>query len=224
MTRMYAAANTNGFIAIHPNGTGAMQAWNGGACCPPNAAVTTDDVGFSAAILDEVSARICVNRRRVYATGFSNGAFMAYRLACELSNRIAAIVPVAGVLGVGACNPSRAVPVGHFHGMLDTYVPYDGSPSVVGASFSSVPGTINAFGVLNGCSGAPQAFLTSGDTTCYRYANGCTSNAEVRICQSSSASHTWPGADPNEMPGETTTQALDATAAMWQFFSLYQLP
>ena len=149
---------------------------------------------------------------------------MAYRLACELSNRIAAIVPVAGVLGVAACNPSRPVPVGHFHGMLDAYVPYDGSPSVVGATFSSVDATINVFGVRNGCSGAPLLFATSGDTECYRYANGCVGNAEVRICRSSTAEHSWPGADPNEMPGETTTQAVNATDAMWSFFSMFELP
>ncbi len=225
MTGMDLAADDNGFIAIHPNGTNAMQAWNAGACCPPNAAVTADDVGFTAAILDDVSARICVNRRKVYATGFSNGAFMAYRLACELANRITAIAPVAGVLGVPTCNPVRAVPVGHFHGMLDTYVPFGEMmevASVLGVTFRTVPATLDIFRVRNGCSGAPTIFFTSGTTDCFQFANGCTSGADVRLCRSPNASHSWPGVPP--IPGETATQDINATAAMWLFFNTYELP
>lgn len=224
MTRMNAAADANGFIAIHPDGTGPTKAWNAGACCPPNNPVTVDDVAFTTAMIDEVSSRICVNRKRVYATGFSNGAFMAYRLACELSNRIAAIVPVAGVIGVASCSPARPVPVGHLHGMRDTYVPYDGSPSVVGATFASVPFSVQSWATINGCSGAPVVTFTNGDTTCYQYGGGCTSGADVAACLSADAGHSWPGALPAEAPGEVTTQSIDATTAMWQFMSRYALP
>jgi len=97
-----------------------------------------DDVAFTSDMIDRISAEYCVNPSRIYATGMSNGAFMSYRLACELSNRIAAIGPVAGVSVADPCLPSRPVPVISFNGTGDLLVWYDGG------IYESVPGPLPA--------------------------------------------------------------------------------
>ena len=76
-----------------------------------------DDVGFINALLDEIASEYCIDPKRVFATGMSNGGFMSHRLGCELATRFAAIAPVAGVLGipVESCTPPRAVPIIVFH-------------------------------------------------------------------------------------------------------------
>ncbi len=71
----------------------------------------SDDVGFVAKLLDDLATVVNVDPNRVYATGMSNGAMMCYRLASELSDRIAAIAPVAGTMATETCHPLRPVPV-----------------------------------------------------------------------------------------------------------------
>src|SRR5262249_57738455 len=111
---------------------------NAGAGCGEGGMNMVDDVGFVGAILDKLQADVCVDTGRIYATGMSNGGFLSHRLACELSNRIAAVAPVAGVLGVPTCTPARPISVMHFHGTSDQLVPYNGNPQM---GFLSVPDT-----------------------------------------------------------------------------------
>src|SRR5690606_37396672 len=85
-----------------------------------------DDVKFIACLLDDVAAMVNIDEKRVFAAGMSNGGMMCYRLAAELSDRIAAIAPVAGAMGIENVRPSRHVPVIHFHGAEDKIVPLNG--------------------------------------------------------------------------------------------------
>src|SRR5262249_2956371 len=114
LSQMSAKADAAGFIAIHPEGT--QNSWNAGACCGVAAQTGVDDVAFTKAILDEAASKLCVDAKRVFVTGMSNGGFMSNRLGCELADRVAAIAPVAGVVGITTCTPSRPMPVIHFHG------------------------------------------------------------------------------------------------------------
>jgi polyhydroxybutyrate depolymerase len=75
-------------------------------------------------LLDDLARVVKVDQKRVYACGMSNGAMMCYRLAAELSERIAAITPVAGTIAIEVSKPKRPVPVLHFHGTRDTFVPF----------------------------------------------------------------------------------------------------
>src|SRR5437763_11962372 len=104
-------ADEAGFIVVYPNGTGshASLTWNGGNCCGPAMQNNIDDVSFIRTMLDELSRTLPVDPDRVFATGMSNGAVMADRLASELADRFAAIAPVAGPMGTEACTPSRPV-------------------------------------------------------------------------------------------------------------------
>jgi polyhydroxybutyrate depolymerase len=131
LSRMNAAADAAGFVVIYPEGVGVMRwhSFNAGACCAVALERHEDDVGFAMAVVDDVGKLLRVDSAHVFATGMSNGAMMAYRLACERPDRIAAIAPVAGVLVFRGCNPARPVPVLHFHGTADRFVPYDGRPA-----------------------------------------------------------------------------------------------
>ena len=85
-----------------------------------------DDLGFTAALIDSLSAEYSINQDRIYSTGMSNGGFMSYHLACELSERIAAIASVTGTMNVNqpaTCSPGHPMPVMEIHGTADATVP-----------------------------------------------------------------------------------------------------
>jgi polyhydroxybutyrate depolymerase len=214
---MSAKADKEGFIAVYPQGLDAS--WNAGACCGQSASSGVDDVGFVSDLLDALEARLCVNTKRVFATGMSNGGFLSHRLGCELSTRIAAIAPVAGVLGVATCNPSRPVPIVHFHGTADTLVPYEGSPTL---GFPPVEDTFAKWGARDGCTGTPVETYRKGDAHCSKYPS-CAGSAEVTLCTIDGGGHTWPGGAPVPSLGKTSYD-LSATDAMWAFFELHPMP
>lgn len=219
LTHMNEKADKAGFIAVHPEGTGASRSWNAGACCGQAASAGVDDVAFVAKILDELEAKLCVDTHRVFATGMSNGGFLSHRLACELSSRIAAVAPVAGVLGVPACNPSRPMSVFQFHGTLDPLVAYDGNP---GLGFPSVAQTLSGWAGRSGCTTTPRETSKKGDVTCVTY-DDCKAGAEVSLCTVNGGGHTWPGGTPVPSLGYTTKDIV-ATDAMWDFFMKHPLP
>lgn len=145
-----AKADTAGFIAVYPNGTGRRSSyfWNAGNCCGEAAQNNADDVAFIRAAIDDLATTYRIDTRRVFATGMSNGAMMAYRLASELSDRIAAIAPVAGTMACNDCHTTRPVPVLHIHGTEDEYGPLGGGKgpkSISGVPHRSVADTIAAW-------------------------------------------------------------------------------
>ena len=212
-------ANAAGFIAVQPEGVGISQSWNAGACCGEAASSAIDDVGFVGKIIDELESKLCVDTHRVFATGMSNGGFLSHRLACELSNRIAAVAPVAGVLGIPTCNPTRPMSVFQFHGTLDGLVPYGGNAAT---GFPSVAQTLSGWAGRSGCSLTPRETSKKGTVTCQTY-DGCKDGAEVNLCTVSGGGHTWPGGTPVPALGFTTNDIV-ATDAMWDFFLRHPLP
>jgi polyhydroxybutyrate depolymerase len=219
LTHMNDKADSATFISVHPEGTGSSPSWNAGACCGDAAANAVDDVGFVNKLIDELESKLCVDAHRVFATGMSNGGFLSHRLACEMSTRIAAVAPVAGLLAIPTCNPTRPMSVFQFHGTLDPLVPYDGNPSM---GFPSVLQTMSGWATRTGCSTTPRETSKKGDVTCTTY-DGCTGGAEVSLCTVTGGGHTWPGGLPVPSLGYTTTN-ISATDAMWDFFMKHPLP
>ena len=218
MTRLPEKSDAEGFISVTPDGTGSPRGWNAGACCGTPASSGLDDVGFVDALLDQLEARLCVDTRRVFSTGFSNGGFLSHRLACEMSDRIAAIAPVAGMIGVASCNPTRPVPVMHFHGTSDNIVPYNGGGFT---SYPSAPETDAGWAMRNGCDTATTESFANGDSRCVTH-TGCDGGSEVTLCTITGGGHTWPGGA--YFPGGHITMDLSATDAMWTFFVAHPLP
>jgi polyhydroxybutyrate depolymerase len=210
LTGMSELADERGVLVVYPNGAGELPAWNGGDCCAFGADAQ-DDVGFVSALIDTISEQACVDVTRVYATGYSNGGFLSHRLACELSDRIAAIATVAGVLGVPpeTCTPEREVPVLMFHGDADMTVPYAGGspmgwellyPDQTPPVFRSAAETAEFWRAHDNCAETTTTTFMMGDTTCVRY-DGCQNGSEVTLCTITGGGHTWPGGDSNAFLG-----------------------
>jgi polyhydroxybutyrate depolymerase len=218
-SKMIEKSDKEGFIVLHPQGTGLLKGWNAGACCGDAQTKKVDDVGFTKAMLDEAEKRFCIDTKRVYSAGMSNGGFMSYRLACEMSDRIAAIAPVAGLSTVAPCTPGRPVPVMHFHGTADNVVPYNGGGL---AGYPKAADSIAAWAAINQCTGAPVETFNKGDARCVTHKT-CAGGAEVTFCTLTGGGHTWPGGTPVPILG-TTNKDISATDAMWDFFKAHPLP
>ncbi|MEA1924864.1 MAG: PHB depolymerase family esterase [Candidatus Altiarchaeota archaeon] len=213
--RLNDKSDEEGFIVVYPEGTGKIVkgevfgSWNAGRCCPPAADNNVDDVGFIRKMIEKLDEDFSIDEGRVYATGMSNGALMSYKLACELSDKIAAIAPSGGHDSFDECNPSRPVPVMHFHGTEDPCAFYEGGecggcmseflskmglPVKTGKLWdcTSVPNYINQWKQINGCSDKTEITFQNRNATCVTYQE-CQDNAEVTLCTIEGMGHTWPG-------------------------------
>ncbi|MBT8469656.1 MAG: hypothetical protein KJN97_13005 [Deltaproteobacteria bacterium] len=220
-SNMDVTADAEGFVVAYPNGLD--QSWNAGLCCGRSATLGVDDVGFTRAVIEDISARGCVDPSRVYATGMSNGGFFSHRLACEAADIIAAVAPVASVLALdpATCTPARPIPIIHLHGTGDPLVPYDGGGL---AGSQSVEDSTAGWIERNGCTGEPTVTFQNGSATC-ETADGCDGDASVTLCTIEGAGHCWPG-QPCRVLGDLgeSTADIDANEAMWGLFSTVQLP
>lgn len=205
LSHAIAKSDIEGFVVIHPEAWGSPTSWNaGGGCCDPAAANNIDDSGFIRALLDEAEARLCVDPARVFVTGLSNGGYLAHRVACELTDRVAAIGAVAGLLQLPTCAPTRPMPVFLVHGTADTLVPYDWADE-----------TVDYWRVKNGCTTQATTFQ-HGAATCVTH-GGCTGGADVVLCTIAGGGHQWPGGEEVPFLG-TKSDDLIATDAQWSFF------
>ncbi|MCS6797613.1 MAG: polyhydroxybutyrate depolymerase [Myxococcota bacterium] len=225
-------ADREGFVAVFPDGTGAIRTWNGGVCCGSAVRENVDDVGFLVALVEHLGETLCLDRRRVYATGISNGGFLAHRVGCEASHRFVAIAAVAGPEGSPRCEPTRPVGVLHIHGTRDAHAPWDGGEGCgrAGIVFPSVPDTMERWRRRNGCSVATRRVLEQGNGRCDAY-EGCAPGGATVLCAVVDGGHSWPGGDPpparsdercpDDGPHSTT---FDATAVIWSFFRDQSMP
>lgn len=228
-TNLRNTAERHGFLLLRPEGFDLrglnLRTFNAGACCGPAAQRNVDHVGAIRAMLDAVERSYSVDPRRVYATGHSNGGMMAYRLAVELSNRIAAIAPNAAMLVLDhPRQPSHPVAVFHMHGLADRCAPFEGgrSAGIDPSIRPPVRASIDFFVHANGCGTAPRVTYDHGDAHCVTY-GGCRANADVVLCTIAGGGHAWPGGTRYALRtrhncGGEMTNDLDANEAMWTFF------
>jgi polyhydroxybutyrate depolymerase len=219
-THFAATADTRGMIVASPSGIG--NSFNAGDCCGTAVTETVDDVAFTKAMIAAIDAEYCVDPKRVFATGFSNGGFLSYFLACELADQIAAVAPVSGGLRVdaAACKPKRPVPLLHIHGTNDAVVPYNGGGF---GNAKPVTESVDAFRTKNGCAaGAGKVVYTKGDVSCTKW-DGCAANADVELCTVTGGGHQWPGGDAF-VYGPTKSDNIIASEAIADFFEAHAMP
>jgi polyhydroxybutyrate depolymerase len=242
-TRMDLSADRDGYIVAYPNGSSGIGnrflTWNAGNCCGPAVALQVDDVGFSLAVLDDIAARVPIDRSRVYATGISNGAMMAYRLAAEASHRIAAVAGVAGSMSTSRFSPSQPIAVLHIHSTQDHIARFDGgfgAPSSVADTRTfhmPVEKMLRQWLDHNGCPVKPALLETiSGEpgtpdethSAIRRVYRPCRQGVEVALLQLSGAGHVWPGGVRDYMPQllGTGTAVIDANTEIWRFVSRFR--
>lgn len=227
-------ADEEGFIAAYPAGSGQADDrflfWNSGIGSNYANQHNINDVGFTACLLDDIATCFRIDPRRVYATGMSNGGFLSCRLAIEMSDRIAAIAPVAGGIGVRLERraPTRPVSVMLFHGTKDRIVPYHGGPgqaTLADTNILSVEETVAFWCRAAGLPDEPVETLRNGAATCLRYGTD-TGEPEVCLWTLEGAGHTWPGGEssiPAFLSGPINHD-IHATQVMWDFFRRHPLP
>ncbi len=227
-SRLSLKADASGFAVVYPEGARSrigIRTWNAGGCCGFASDNQIDDVGFISVLLDTLLAKYAIDPQRVFATGMSNGGMMAYRLACELSDRIAAIAPVAATLAATDCEPARAMPTIHLHSFLDTNVPYDGGlgsgPS--GFDHPSLDSVFTAWANHNGCASLADTVHNDTDYVQLKWP-GCDAAADLELYLTHDGGHSWPGGQRGFIGADPPSEVIDANELMWEFFKTHPLP
>ncbi|MGE5280019.1 MAG: alpha/beta hydrolase family esterase [Deltaproteobacteria bacterium] len=224
LTGLSRLADRKGFIVAYPYGSGMFAdrylTWNAGVCCGFAWENDIDDVGFIKQLVAEVAARYPVDPNRVYVAGISNGGMLAYRLACEWSEGIAAIAVVAGALDT-PCLPRAPVSVIAFHGTADRRVPYEGGRPEINYDAceredASVAASLEAWVRRDQC---PDKPWRTGNKRFDRVLWGpCLDGTEVVLYAIKGGGHTWPGGAPVRYLLDDPGDALVATPLIWEFF------
>jgi polyhydroxybutyrate depolymerase len=221
-------ADREHFVVVYPDGTGRLKrmlVWNAGTCCGASFA---DDVGFIRAVIDDVAKRIPIDRKRVFATGMSNGAMMSYRLAAEAPDLVAAIAPVAGSMVLVRFHPTRPISIMHIHSVDDPRALYNGG---LGPPFPitnnrvehpPVEQQLAKWIAYDGCRATPtvaKRLAGEGNTATKLVYAPCSSGAQIILWKLTGSGHVWPGSSKNfERLLGKPTHLFDASEEIWSFF------
>jgi polyhydroxybutyrate depolymerase len=194
-------ADQVGFIVAHPDGLDGS--WNGGdLCCGSSLDAQVDDEGFMRALVQRLSSEACIDPKRVYATGLSNGGAMAHLLACRAADVFAATAPVSMGNGTEPCTPTRPISVIMTRGTQDRLVAYDGG------FFPSAAQDFEAWRDRNACAGAPEP----SEPLCETHTR-CAGDVEVTSC-SLDAGHVL----------YANSQNFSVPDVVWAAFARHTLP
>ena len=208
-SQMDAVADENGFIVAYPAG---LDCWNSGLILP-GCTAADDDFGFLLAVVSDIQSHACIDQKRVYAAGISNGSMMAQYLGCEAADIFAAVAGVAAGVA-GSCSPSRPIAVFYLHGTEDTTV-----------SYSSAEPSVTGWADRDGCNPTPVETYNMGSTICESYPD-CDDGVEVEFCTVNGMGHCWPedtGCGPGGGPQFGVTD-FKASPRIWEFFERHPLP
>ena len=224
-SRMSVKGDAEGFIAVYPQGSGGiagkLRTWNAGTCCGHAMEQRIDEIAFVAALLDDLQTTVAIDRARVYATGISNGAMMAYEVACALADRIAGIAAVAGEMtALDRCRPSRPVPVLVIHGSADRNLPIDGGVGAKAFAVHEVRSLASAIDFWRRRDGCCETARSAVDGAVRRMSySSCNGGSEVEVVTIEGGGHSWPGGDRLARFLDPPSTSLDATDEMWRFFA-----
>lgn len=215
-TQFDMTADAHSFIAVYPDGI--EKSWNGDFCCEPAPTLRVDDLGFLNALIPQIEHDYTIDKKRVFMTGFSSGAIMAYRYACQGAVPLRAIAPVAGtMLLTETCNPKQPTSVLAINGTADGEVPYQGGHLLPGASANDQVVPSAAFvaalwGQLDSCT-SPVSTNTTNPVSIARW-SGCRGGVSVQLETITGAGHTWYATGFGPADG-----AIDASTVIGNFFA-----
>jgi polyhydroxybutyrate depolymerase len=214
LTNFSALADTENFVVVYPDGAG-VDPWNVGTnVCGAGAFVsgTSDDIGFMKAMLDDIEAVQCIDRSRVFTTGFSMGGYFANHAGCTAPELTRAIAPHSGgTEGTPTAPIDDCVkgpkPVIILHGTGDLLI----DPNCGKAAR-------DMWAKHNGCDATTDSVAVKGGHC--EYSRNCPANGKVVLCLFDNMPHGWAGAantGPTGLYGGGT-QYEDATTLIWNFF------
>jgi polyhydroxybutyrate depolymerase len=195
-------SDKEGFVLIDPDGVG--KSWNAGNCCGS----TADDVGFFREMVKKAAAELCIDTKRVYMSGHSNGGSMAYRLACEAADVFAAVNPVCGWMGLTSCKPSRPIAILEIRALEDSTVAYNGG-GIAGSAASELKKWLD----FNMCMDTPVQSSANGVCTTH---TACAAGTQVMECH--------PHGEHNFFYSSNNTDHLLVPDTAWPFFKQFSLP
>jgi len=203
-------ADREGFLAVYPEGVGAS--WNVNGCCGTAGSEKLDEIAFVRLVLDALKADACVDSKRVYATGISQGGGMAHHVACLAADVFAATAPVSSDLRTEPCTPARPITEISFRGKADTLDAYEGGhvgpPGMAGYTAIGAQATLTRWKDIDQCSGTP----VTTDKLCETYTT-CAQGAEVSLCSIPGGDHVL----------YNNPQNFDVAEAAWKVFSKHSL-
>lgn len=223
-------AEKENFIVVYPSGIAnfpfSSAAWNSGHCCAYALESGINDVSFIELLLDHLEKEYSIDPRKIYVTGFSNGGMLSYLLGAELSDRIAAIGPVAATIGGKASSnadlwtipdPSAALSVVAIHGKKDSKVPYEGGIGTIAGTREDLPvnESISFWITHNNCSTVPAIEMSGDEEVIKETYSGGINNTEVVLYSIVRGGHDWPGSSRD------TIRALSAAEVIWDFFKTH---
>jgi polyhydroxybutyrate depolymerase len=234
--------NAPGGKLIDPNGVRTFNAGGGqgGYICASGYACTQgiDDIAYVRALLADLSAHIVVDPKRVFVTGFSNGAAMAQRIGCQAADAFAAVAPVSGEnqFALGGCTPSQPIAVLDIHGTLDACWPYAGGSGgcIDNGLYVSVDTTLAGWAARNGCVATPHssvlppiAGVNDGTSVVRLDYDDCDAGGELAHLEVVGNGHFWPRGDAyasGAILGGSMSRQLDTSQAVIDFFAAHGRP
>lgn len=220
-SRMSEKADEDGFLVVYPEGTGGigrqLLTWNAGTCCGPASWKDRDDIGFLRDLVNHIRKQYNIDGDRIFVAGSSNGGMLAYRVAAEMGDVVAAVASVNGCVQVEDLKLRRPVSILSFNGSRDKVIKLNGGTgSMLGYKIicPDAHETSKQFAEELGCSTTPQT-ETVGKATKETYTGG-TNGAEVCL-YTVPISHFWPGGG-KPFPLSTPKGELSATDVMCDFF------
>jgi polyhydroxybutyrate depolymerase len=229
LTLMNNITDTAGFIVVYPDAI--WPGFNTGVNVQIGYPLPTDvdDVGFISALIDTLKAHYDIDMTRVYCCGWSNGAIMTFKLACQLGHRFAAGASVSGVLidpVASNVNLNHSFPILMCHGTNDQVVYYNGGPQPMKWP---VEQTLNFFVQNNNCILNPDTLFipdtcTTDSCTVQKISyTDCSDSVQVVLYKVINGGHTWPqGALP--LGQGNTNRDINANIELWNFFKNFQNP
>ncbi|MFH1978976.1 MAG: PHB depolymerase family esterase [Patescibacteria group bacterium] len=224
LTNLNKLSDEENFLVVYPNGTGLFEnyllTWNAGGCCDFIGPVV-DDVDFTKTVFAQLQEDYNIDLNRVYVLGFSNGAMMAHRLGCELSDKLAAIAPVSGSLVEGGCDPEDFLSVISLHSKDDTFVPFYGGEAdrwfinMFDVNFPPVEDSIRFWADHNKCARGPE-IKKEGAIELEKYTN-CKNNTEVYFYSLEGYDHVWLGGGRGVLPMDISDDII-ISDVIWDFF------
>ncbi len=189
-------ADQYGFLYALPDGTknaDGDEFWNAtDACCGGDS--TVDDSTYLRAVIDDMKAKYNVDPKRVYIVGFSNGGFMAYRMACDHADAIAAIISIGAATfdNPADCAPSEPVSILDVHGNADNTINIGGGTFMGTSPYPAQDYTAYYWALYDGCPGDGIDYVDTGDYDMDPNLGGAETNVRVYgPCAANTSVETW---------------------------------